>query len=696
MESAATRPLTVLNGISTKREKLFAGLDVHTLGDLIAFYPRAYEDRSHIAELFSTPDGTCAAFVLEVVSAFSSHRIKSKATGRAMTVQHFSAADDTGSVKITFFNAEYLKNTFTVGRRFRFYGELKFAPGGLSLTTPDFEPYSEALTLDPFLPVYPLCAGLTQKIVSSSVKQALALCLDEIVDPYPEEMRVRCGLIPLADALRGIHFPGSAEELAASRRRLAFDELYQFSYKALFLSKGRREGTARRLCYPDMKSFTATLPFTLTSAQKHAIQDILKDMTHMSSPTDDDGALPDTVPPAMRLVQGDVGSGKTVVACAALYACAKNHCQSVLMAPTGILARQHYEEIGKRLAPFGIRTVLLVGGMKASEKRETLALIEGGEADVVIGTHALLEENVVFHDLALAVTDEQHRFGVMQRKTLETKSAYLMPHTVVMSATPIPRTLALILYCDLDISVIRQMPVGRQPVETFAVGEDKRKRVLSFIRKAVDDGKQAYIVCPLAEQKPEEEMTADNDLKSAKEYCKKLEKSPLGDVCVAYIHGKMKQSEKDDIMLRFSKGEIDVLVSTTVIEVGVNVPNAVIMLVENAERFGLSQLHQLRGRVGRGSDKAYCILMSPLVGKGDGESDCKKRLQVLCDTTDGFVIAEKDLELRGPGEYFGKKQSGAFSFKLASVTADMELMLLAKAEAEQALQTEIGKERIDG
>ncbi len=679
-------PITSLKGISGARAKLFAKLDVFSVYDLLQFFPRMYRDRGKIREVMDFSGDEKALFALEVVKPLTSARIKSKKTGKAMTVQHFSAADNTGTVKITFFNSEFLKNTFVTGRKFLFYGELERTARGISMTSPEYEPYYEDYMPARIEAVYPLTSGITRKLISSCVKQALENYKDDIEDNLEPDIVKRNGFMPYYEALWGAHFPKDEKTLENARKRLAFEELYNFYLKMLFLGDKSRKGKAYRIDYPDMRKFVSFLPFKLTYAQKKAIQDILVDITLAHDPGENaKNKGKRFAPPARRLVQGDVGSGKTVVACAALYACAKSGFQSVLMAPTGILARQHYESIGKLLSNFGIRTVLLVGGMKTAQKRETLQMIESGEAQVVIGTHALIEENVKFKNLALAITDEQHRFGVMQRKALEDKNEEdIKPHTVVMSATPIPRTLALIMYCDLDISIIDTMPLGRKPVETYAVGTDMRSRVYKFISRQAKQGKQSYIVCPLAEES-EEMLTTGYEMKAAKEYCDALKKTPLGELEITYIHGKMKQQEKDDIMERFADGKIDLLVSTTVIEVGVNNPNATVMLVENAERFGLSQLHQLRGRVGRGSDKSYCILMSPLLKKSKPDSTFSKRMDILCKSTDGFKIAEKDLEIRGPGEFFGKRQSGEFKFRIADVSSDMKLLMKAKEEAERTV-----------
>ena len=684
-------PVTVFKGVSTARERLFAEAGIHSVQDLLHYYPRAYENRGNVKDVFAAADGETASFLLTVTTLLTNVRLKSGKTGKPLSVQHFAASDDTGTVRVSFFNRPFLKDTFKVGAKFRFYGTLERTPRGISLSSPEFESFAPEVPLPPFVPVYPLVAGLTQKILSGCMKQALETYKEDITETLDKELLERLGFPERYAALCELHFPSDTDSLQKARRRFAFEELYDFKVRTAELGKKARAGKALRLHYPDMRAFTARLPFTLTHAQKLAIQDILKDMTAVASPDEEkkvqnrSGAA--YTRPARRLVQGDVGCGKTVVAAAAVYAAVQSGAQAALMAPTGILARQHYEELSGLLGVFGIKTVLLVGGMKAAEKRVALESLADGSAGFAVGTHALIEENVVFRNLALTVTDEQHRFGVLQRSTLEHKSAQgLKPHTVVMSATPIPRTLAMILYCDLDISVIDELPKGRQPVETYAVGTGMRTRVYKFIAGEISAGHQAYIVCPLAENDDGE--TQPDELMSAREYADSLKNTPLSGTRIAYIHGKMKPSEKDRIMTDFALHQIDVLVSTTVIEVGVNVPNATVMFIENAERFGLSQLHQLRGRVGRGQDKAYCILLSPLMkkakGSGKPDSPFAKRMEVLCQTANGFVIAEKDLELRGPGEFFGTRQSGELAFRFADIT-DSALLQTADEEAERTL-----------
>lgn len=687
-------PVTRLFGVSTAREKLFSKLEIKTLYDLICHFPAAHENRGNTVCVDDAQNGEYASLVLEVITPVTNTRIQSRGK-RAMTVQKFVAGDETGSVKVTCFNRDFLGQTVKVGKKYRFYGIINGMAGLCSMTSPSIEP-AENRELLPLVPKYPLTAGLSSGILSSCVKQALEMCKDDINDYLTAQERQEFELCTYFEALYGIHFPESEKKLADAKKRLAFDELYAFQLNSILLGNNVKSGKAYRIDYPDMSEFLSELPFEMTRAQKKTLHEILVDMSGAKHPKENTKEA--FLPPARRLVQGDVGSGKTVVALAAMYAAAKSGYQSALMVPTGILARQHYEDAAGLLSKFGLRVALLTGGTKAAEKKQILAGLKSGEIDCLIGTHALIEDNVEFKNIALAVTDEQHRFGVGQRKTLEEKGENkVFPHTLVMSATPIPRTLAMILYCDLDISVIDELPAGRQTIDTFAVGEDYHERVYKFIKDRVGEGRQAYVVCPLAEEKNAEGEyieSANYEMKSAKSFCEKLKETELKGLSVEYVHGRMKQVEKDEIMSHFADGEIDVLVSTTVIEVGVNVPNSVIMLVENAERFGLSQLHQLRGRVGRGKHKSYCILISPLMSKSK-DSDFAKRVKILCDTNDGFEIAKKDLELRGPGEFFGKRQHGALCFRMADAMGDVKLLertkMLATRHAKEKRKLEIGK-----
>lgn len=694
MENKLDLSVTTLWGVSSARQKLLKNLGITTLRDLVWHFPREHENRQNVVDIADAVPGEYSSLVLEVVTNVTSTRIHSSKKTRAMTVQKFIASDNSGGARITFFNCEYLKDVFTVGRKFRFYGRVDGIAGACSMTSPEYEPFVDGKELDPFVPKYPLTAGLSSKLMLTLIKQALVMCKEDIQERFDENVRKEYDLCTLYEALCNIHFPENEKSLENAKRRLAFEELYEFQLKIILLGEKGRSGKAYKVKYPDMKAFTNSLAFELTAAQKRAIQDILVDMTGVKKP--EENVEDEYITPSRRLVQGDVGSGKTVVAAGAIYASAKSGFQSALMVPTGVLAVQHYKSLKELFSKFHITCALLTGDTKQAEKRDILENIKNGKIQVLIGTHALIEDSVEFENLALVITDEQHRFGVNQRKTLESKGR-IKPHTVVMSATPIPRTLAMIMYCDLDISIIDALPSGRQSIDTFAVGEDKRKRAYDFISKLVKEGRQAYVVCPLAEEKNSEGeyiQTGNYEMRSAKKICEDLKKGPFCDLRVDYIHGRMKQAQKDEIMSSFSQGDIDVLVSTTVIEVGVNVPNAAVMLVENAERFGLSQLHQLRGRVGRGEHKSYCILVSPLMQKSK-DSDFAKRIKIMCDSSDGFEIARKDLEIRGPGEFFGSRQHGQMIFRMADVVNDVKLLeatrKLAIEQSKKQKELEIGQ-----
>lgn len=696
MENKLESSVTVLFGVSSARQKLLSKLGIVTLRDLLWHFPREHENRQNVVDIADASPGEYSSLVLEVVTNVVSTRIHSSMHGKTMTVQKFIASDKSGGARITFFNCDFLKDVFKVGRKFRFYGRVDGIAGACSMTSPEYEPFAEGKELDPFVPKYPLTAGLSSKLMSSLIKQALDICKDSITERFDKSIRQEYGLCTLYEALWDLHFPKDEISLQNAKKRLAFDELYDFQLKITLLGENGRTGKAHRIKYPDMKAFVNALDFELTTAQKRAIQDILVDISESTSPDGEKDKTDTLIVPARRLVQGDVGSGKTIVAAASLYACAKSGFQSALMVPTGVLAVQHYKSLSDLFSKFRITCALLTGETKAAQKKDILQNLKNGKIQVLIGTHALIEDNVEFKNLALVITDEQHRFGVNQRKSLESKG-FIKPHTIVMSATPIPRTLALIMYCDLDISVIDVLPKGRQRIDTFAIGEDKRKRAYDFVRNLVKEGRQGYIVCPLAEEKNSDGeyiQTGNYEMKSAKKICEELSKGPFYDLRVEYIHGRMKQAQKDEIMSRFSQGLIDVLVSTTVIEVGVNVPNAAVMLVENAERFGLSQLHQLRGRVGRGVHKSYCILVSPLMDKNK-ESDFAKRIKIMCESSDGFQIARKDLEIRGPGEFFGRRQHGQLIFKMADMINDVKILeatrKLALMNVKKQKELEIGQ-----
>ncbi len=594
-----------------------------------------------------------------------------------MTISKLRAFDESGSCEIVFFNTPFVKDVFHVGDVFRFYGKPSFNKmRRLSLTNPKYEAVTDATPLDDFVPIYPLTEGLSSKAIDKLIKTAINDILPTLSDPLPEDIRLAEGLPTLSYAIKHAHFPKNEQELRLARRRLAFDEMLCFGLGIAVSakSKGRTKGVPFSPC--SIKPLLEALPYELTGAQKRAVNDIYAD-TVINKTEGEPSAM-------SRIVVGDVGSGKTVVAAIAIYIAYKSGYQSALMVPTEILASQHFEDMSDLLGRLGLRVALLTGSLTPAKKRRIYEGLESCEIDLVIGTHALLSDKVSFGRLGLIVTDEQHRFGVAQRGVLKDKTS--SAHMLVMSATPIPRTLALALYGDLDISRIDEMPKGRQRVDTYLVDEGYRERLNRFIEKQVALGGQCYIVCPSIESSEDEDeyipsgiTSADMinssslNLKNATDYTEQLKKA-LPQISVECLHGKMKNSEKDEIMSRFAKGETQVLVSTTVIEVGVNVPNASLMIVENADRFGLSQLHQLRGRVGRGQRKSYCVLVS------DSKTDkAQSRLEVMKSTYDGYEIAEKDLLLRGPGDFFSSfsgnslRQSGGFDFTFAADCDDTTL-----------------------
>lgn len=672
-------PLTCLPGVGRVKAGLYAKLNIHTVGDLLYHFPRAYQNRGNIALLAEAAMLPCyTATLLTVGSDPHSVRLKN---GRVMT--RFTAFDQSGKCIITFFNQPYIKDIFYLGTAFRFWGKVEKNGRNFSMSCPEYEPYSEERPLPEFLPVYPLTEGLKQKSVWQTVALALQSA-EQMEDPLPEDVRIHYGLLPIADALRLIHMPSDYQELDKARRRFIFEELFLFS--AGMRMKTAKKPLAQSEILPkeeagtDLSPYLSLLPFALTGAQKRTVSDILKDMF---SPF-----------PMNRLICGDVGSGKTACAGAAIYIALKNGKQAALMVPTEILARQHYGDLAPVFEKLGYRTLLLTGALSLAEKRKARAMLASGEGQLVIGTQALITEDTSFADLGLVIADEQHRFGVNQRSALSSKGQGV--HTLVMTATPIPRTLALILYSDLDISYIDELPPGRQKVSTYMVNESYRTRLNGFIMKQATAGNQTYVVCPAVEEEEDPENgevipfdytpgaptgSTGTTLKAAVQFSEDL-KQCLPGLKVAFLHGKMKPKEKDAIMSAFAAGETDVLVSTTVIEVGVNVPNASLMIVENAERFGMSQLHQLRGRVGRGKVKSYCVFVSDCK---EG-SDAAQRLRTLCNTQSGFEIANEDLKLRGPGDFFPKpgattRQSGEFSFRLASSCTDKDLPPLAAMAA---------------
>ena len=677
-----------LYGIGNAKKAAYAKLGIYTVEDIIAHYPRGYEDRGNVKLLCDADGQGKSSHILVVATEPRVSTVKGR-----MSLLKFRAYDESGVCEITFFNQNYLKSVFSLGSEFRFYGKVEKKGNRYYMSSPAYEPILDGIELPPLVSLYHLTEGITQKQITKDIRAAMTLtAAAESKELLPEEIRKKYKLCYGSFALRNIHSPDSFASLAAAKRRLIFEELFTF---ALGISMARSKNEAVRAIpcgKQDISSLISSLPYELTGAQKRVIEDIKKDMARNIAMN--------------RIIVGDVGSGKTVCAAAAMLIAVLSGRQAALMAPTEILARQHYKDISELLAPLGIRCELLVGAMTTAEKRRVhKGLAEADESkriSVVIGTQALLSDGVEFACPGLVVTDEQHRFGVGQRATLAKKNE--LSHMLVMSATPIPRTLALTVYGDLDVSVIDEMPKGRQRVDTFVVDESYRERLDGFIKKQVSEGGQVYIVCPAVEDSEEDDDLSIEDidlegnirpsspLRSAVGFSAELaEKFP--DLRVEFLHGKMKSQQKDVVMKEFSEGNVDVLVSTTVIEVGVNVPNACLMIVENADRFGLSQLHQLRGRVGRGKRKSYCVLVSDAATE---ESAAKDRLNVMRTCYDGYTIAERDLEMRGPGDFLrggseaSLRQSGGVRFRLASLCDDMGLMKCAFDEARALVASDPG------
>lgn len=639
-----------LTGVGPKRAALYQKLDIHTVRDLLYYFPRSYIDLTAPCDIAAMPLFEQCAVRARVVAKSAPQYIR-----RGMTLFRVKVADDSGSMVITFFNAKYAVEALKYDTEYIFYGRSGGTLTRREMASPSIYPADLPNAL---IPVYPLTQGLSSKMVGANIAQALQLLGEELDDPIPAFIRQEYHLCHLQFALRNIHLPTDRESAEIARRRLIFEELLML---ALSL-RSVRDDTYTQTSYvcgkADLQPFFDQLPFTLTGAQQRAIDQVRQDLAKNT--------------PMNRLVQGDVGSGKTMVAAAASYIAFQNHYMSALMAPTEILAQQHYHGLSKLLEPLGMRLGLLCGSMTAKEKRDIKERIALGMVDLIIGTHALISKDVDLPNLALVVTDEQHRFGVRQRASLSEKSNH--PHTLVMSATPIPRTLALMIYGDLDVSSIDELPPNRQPVKTYVISSKIKERAYNFLKDHLDRGLQGYIVCPLVEAME----TTPANLQNAEEYADKLARGPFQNYRVGVLHGKMRAKDREAIMQQFASGEIQLLVSTTVIEVGVDVPNAVIMMVENAECFGLSQLHQLRGRVGRGSVQSYCILISDTQNP-----DTKQRLQVLHQTNDGFKVAEYDLKARGPGDFLGKRQHGLPQLKIADLSSSMDTMEQVQQAAQQ-------------
>ncbi|MEA5011284.1 MAG: ATP-dependent DNA helicase RecG [Angelakisella sp.] len=643
-----------VKGVGEARMKLYKKLDIATVEDLLYHLPRSYVDLTAPKNILELPLAETGAVRCVVASKSREQRIRS-----GLSVWKVTAVDSVSSLTITFFNAKYTVENLHENEEYIFYGKM----GGTLLRREMNAPAVYRLSDSGLVPVYPLTAGVTSKSVGSHVLSALA-ALGELPESLPQSLRQQYGLCTLDFALRTIHHPHTMAEAEIARRRLIFEELLCLGLGFARLKQGQQKRTVTPMEQKDISAFWQSLPFAPTGAQRRAVKEALADLC---SPK-----------PMNRLVQGDVGSGKTLVAAACCYFAFLNNRQSALMAPTEILAEQHARSLTPLLEPLGMRVGLLTGSMTAKQKREVKAALAKGEIHLCVGTHALLTGDTEFLRLGLCVTDEQHRFGVAQRMGLGQKGQEA--GTLVMSATPIPRTLALIIYGDLDLSVIDELPAGRQKIDTFLIDSTKRERAFGYVRKHLDAGFQGYIVCPLVE---ENEETLADGRKAAAAYEKELADGPFGNYRVGLLHGKMKAAEKEAAMRAFSTGEIQLLVATTVIEVGIDVPNAVIMMIENAERFGLSQLHQLRGRVGRGSQKSTCILLSDSSGE-----DTQRRLKYLCASTDGFKIAEYDLELRGPGDFFGMRQHGLPQMKVADLSQDSKVLYETQKAVEELAQTD--------
>ena len=650
------KDIQFIKGVGPNRASLLHKLGIFTLEDLICYFPRTYEDRSKPKTIETLANGEEALIEAIVTSNLQERRVSKKLTIYKALVQ-----DETGTCQVVWYNQSYLKDKIKKGKSYKFYGKVSIKYGSIEMASPVAEESGKSKNTGKIIPIYPLTYQLSQNVLRTIMENSIKEVEGKLEESLPEYLRKTYKLLDYNTAIKNIHFPSNFEEYNQARRTLAFQELLEMQLALLTLKKSysvEEEGIA----FPKevkMSDVINKLPFKLTKAQLKVLEEIDIDMEKQR--------------PMNRLLQGDVGSGKTIVSIIATYKAVKSGYQVAIMAPTAILASQHLESFRQILEPFNIRCELLVSSVTKKKKEEILEKLKQGEIDVLIGTHALLEEDVVFKNLGFVVTDEQHRFGVKQRATIASKGNN--PDTLVMTATPIPRTLALILYADLDISIIDELPPNRKKIDTFAVTKGMEERVNNFIKKQIAEGRQAYIVCPLVEEN--EEINAKSVLELAEKYKEEVFK----EYRVEYLHGKMRPKEKDAIMEEFKEGKIDILISTTVIEVGVNVPNASIMVVENAERFGLAQLHQLRGRVGRGEYQSYCIL------KYQGNTDViKQRMKVMQDTNDGFIISEKDLELRGSGEFFGTKQHGLPEFKIANIFEDMAMLKSVQAIAMEILQ----------
>ena len=650
-----SKEVQYVKNVGPNRVKLLNKLNIYTLGDLISYFPRNHEDRSIPKKINECKDGETV-----LIKAWTITKITERRT-RRLSIQKLIVRDDTSSCIITWFNQKYLKDKFVLGHTYTFFGKIENKNGNYEMKSPVFDEEGIDKNTGKIIPIYPLTYKLSQNTIRKIIENGIEEVYGNLEETLPEYILEKYRLLEINEAYKSIHFPASNSDFIRAKNRLIFEELLALQLALFRLKEGQKtdENGISFSKEADMNDVIKTLPFELTNAQKRVLDEINKNMEQENAMN--------------RLLQGDVGSGKTIVSIIAAYKAVKSGYQVAIMAPTAILADQHLKNFKRTLEPFGIRCELLVSNVTKKNKKIILDKLADGQIDILIGTHALLEENVIFKNLGFVVTDEQHRFGVKQRATIVAKGNN--PDVIVMSATPIPRTLALILYGDLDISIIDELPPNRKKIETYAIGKELEERMTNFVKKQIDEGRQAYIVCPLVEDSDE------LDLKSVTALAEKYKHDVYSEYRVEYLHGKMKAKEKDDIMDRFKNGEIDILISTTVIEVGVDVPNASIMIIENAERFGLAQLHQLRGRVGRGEYKSYCIL------KNNSKSKvAKERMKVMCQTNDGFVISEKDLELRGSGDFFGTAQHGIPELKIANLFENIGELKLVQEVAENIIK----------
>ncbi|MCI8551484.1 MAG: ATP-dependent DNA helicase RecG [Lawsonibacter sp.] len=660
-------PLTDFPGVGEARGKKLEKLGLSSAGDLLSWYPRDYEDRRNLYTIRDAPlEGRVC------VQAVAAEHPRLSRIRKGLELVQVKVVDHTGALHLTFFNQSYMERAMKAGEEYVFYGTVTEQGRRRAMVNPILERADKQSFTGRIMPVYRLTAGISNHLLASLALRALP-CAEGAAETLPQYVRQDHRLAAAEFALRNIHFPEDEKALELARRRLAFEELFYLSI-GLGLLKSRRnsEGAGRSVPPRPQAEFLSLLPFAPTDAQRRVMDEVAADLAGSR--------------PMNRLVQGDVGSGKTAVAAYAGWLCAKGGFQSALMAPTEVLAEQHYRSLSRLLAPAGVRVGLLTGSMTAAEKKKARAALAAGEMDFVVGTHALISDSVVFARLALIVADEQHRFGVAQRAALAAKSGEgNVPHVLVMSATPIPRTLALIIYGDLDVSVIDQLPPGRTPVATYVVREDKRQRMYGFVRKQAAEGRQAYIICPAVEENPDAALPGEEspalNLKAVKTYAGQLQKEVFPDLRLGVLYGKMKPKEKEAAMSAFAGGQTQVLVATTVVEVGVDVPNASLIIIENADRFGLSQLHQLRGRVGRGQHPSHCVLIT-----ATRNLEAMERLRVLASTTDGFRISEEDLKARGPGDFFGNRQHGLPRMKLADLAGDMRLLSEAQEAARGLLE----------